>query len=1438
MSEKNVLKPDYLFEVSWEVCNKIGGIYTVISTKALSLSNELKDNYICIGPDVWKETHLNPEFEEDKFLFRSWRKHAEKQGLHFRIGRWNIPGNPIAILVDFTPLFSSKDKIFTDFWLKFGLNSLSGQWDYTEPAMFGYAAGQIIESFYEYNLTSRDRIIAHFHEWMTGTGVLYVKDKLPQVGTVFTTHATTIGRSISGNNLPLYKEMHLIDADRKANELGVTSKHSLEKIAAENADSFTTVSELTKNECAHLLGKTPDVVTPNGFDDSFVPSDEQFEAKRQKARNALLKVARGLLNQNLPDNTLLVANSGRYEFKNKGIDLFIDALGELNRKNPDRNLVAFILVPANQSGVRPDVVKRIENPDYNNPLSAEYSTHVMVDEAYDPSLRRIRENNLTNGTNDKVKIIFIPAYLNGSDGALNLNYYDTLIGLDLTVFPSYYEPWGYTPLESLAFYIPTITTSLAGFGLWVNSLFGNAQPSVEVIERNDDNDKIVAAQLSATLLRFLKEYQYSTHKGLALGEELSIEQVKAMWHTDGNLDLRQKAFLITRTALWKNLIRNYFISFNIALEKTQAREHLFRDKKQPIKAAEFTSAKIEKPKWKKVLVEVNIPEKFADLQRISRNLWWCWNYEATELFQMIDPQLWEKSEKNPIRMLENITLEQYNELDKNQEFIEKYNKVVADFNAYMDATDHKKGKQIAYFSMEYGLHESIKIYSGGLGVLAGDYLKQASDDNVNMVGIGLLYRYGYFTQNLSISGDQLATYSPHNFTYMSAQPVRNENGEWVKISIAFPGRTLHAKIWRIDVGRIPLYLLDTDIPENGSFDRVITHQLYGGDWENRFKQEFLLGIGGIRLLDALNLNPQVYHLNEGHAAFAGLERLRKLVQDEQLAFYEAIEVVRATSLFTTHTPVPAGHDHFSEDMLRTYMPHYAERLTIGWDTFMNLGKMHEDNPNEHFSMSVLATKLAAEVNGVSRIHGRVSQDMFKDMYPGYFANENHIGYVTNGVHYQTWTAKVWQELYKNTFGENFISDCANTAIWEKIYQVKDETIWDLRKQQRKALVSYIKERLLANMTRRQETPNKIFKTIESLDENALTIGFARRFATYKRAHLLFNDLERLSRIVNKEGMPVQFIFAGKAHPADKAGQDLIKNIVDISKRKEFNGKVIFLEDYDMELGRMLTQCVDIWLNTPTRPLEASGTSGQKAVLNGVMNFSVLDGWWAEGYLPEAGWAIKEEKTFDNQLFQDELDAETIYTTFENEIIPLFYNRNQEGIPVEWVKYVKKCIAAIAPVFTNKRMLDDYIAQYYNKIIDRHNLFTASHYAVAREFAEWKSQVIRGWDSIEVVKKDVINTADQSLMLGELFKAEISIDLNELANSDFGIEVVFMEQTFDNTMEIASVYQMEQTAIKDKTVTFKCEIPVHKAGIFNYAFRMFPKHPNMAHRQDFSLVKWL
>jgi glycogen phosphorylase/synthase len=1424
MSETKKLKPDYLFEVSWEVCNKVGGIYTVISTKAPTIVGELKNNYIMIGPDVWKETQDNPEFSEDKFLYRSWREEAEKLGLRFKIGRWNIAGNPVAILVDFTPYFAIKDKIFAEFWENYKLDSLQGQWDYVEPAMFGFAAAKIIESFYEFNISGRDKVVAQFHEWMTGTGILYLKTHIPQVGTVFTTHATAIARCIAGNGLPLYKNLESYDADILARDFNIVSKQSLEKISAQEADGFTTVSEITNRECKQFLGKAADVITPNGFDTSFVPEEKVFDDKRNEAREKLFEVAEALLNQHLDRDSMLVCVSGRYEFRNKGIDLFVDSLGQLNQKaDQKKDIIAFIMVPGNQSGPRKDVYDRLGKPNFDLPLQYEFLTHYLHDPDHDPVLKRIHERGITNAAGSKIKIVFVPSYLNGTDGIFNKHYYELLIGFDVTVFPSYYEPWGYTPMESLAFHIPSITTTLAGFGTWVRNHYGKLEEGVFVIDRDDDNDEFVVDQITGALSRCLQRSAPEKKKSKA------------------------KAFEISQAVLWSNFAQHYFEVYDKTLKEVTKREHLFLKKQLPEQTTILRPAQGSKPSWKKVLVKSEYPEGLSELVKLAKNLWWTWNHEAVELFEMANAELWEKSLHNPIAMLESLSYEQLLELEKNNSFRQNMSAVYAKFDEYLKKGCDKKSPVIAYFSMEYGLHDSLKIFSGGLGVLAGDYMKEASDSNVNIVGVGLLYRYGYFTQHLSLNGEQMEGYYPQRFSHLPLHPVRvydendngsNGNGTWMKIRIALPGRTLFAKVWRVDVGRTPLYLLDSDIDENSDEDRFITHRLYGGEWENRLKQEIVLGVGGIRLLDAVGIKPDLFHCNEGHAAFIGIERLRKLVQEEFFTFYEALEIVRASSLFTTHTPVPAGHDEFSEDLLRTYIPHYADRLNISWDTFMNLGRAKENDPGEKFSMSVLALKLSQEVNGVSKIHGRVSREMFKHMWDGYFRDELHIGYVTNGVHYPTWAAKNWKQLYNAEFGEGFNGDQSNAEYWKKIFNVPDEQIWKIKQERRSELISFVKKRLLESLERRQENPKTIIELQDALDENALTIGFARRFATYKRAQLIFKNLEKLARIVNNPDKPVQFIFAGKAHPADGAGQDLIKYIVETSKKKEFLGKIIFLENYDMEIASRLVQGVDIWLNTPTRPLEASGTSGQKAVMNGVMNFSVLDGWWAEGYTDKAGWALKEETTFISPQYQDELDAETIYDLLEDDIVPMFYGRDKNGIPSKWISFIKNTVADVAPRFTTKRMLDDYIGQYYNKLYERTCLLKENDFDQVKKISTWKKKIIRGWNSIEVLSVSVPDSSKHAFKLGEKFVAEISLKLNELSPEDVGVEVIFGRKEMDEVKNYIYKNEMRIISSDNDQVSYKTEIFVTQSGVFDYAFRMFPKNPMLPHRMDFYLIKWI
>ncbi len=853
-------------------------------------------------------------------------------------------------------------------------------------------------------------------------------------------------------------------------------------------------------------------------------------------------------------------------------------------------------------------------------------------------------------------------------------------------------------------------------------------------------------------------------------------------------------------------------------------------------AANLNQNRHNDPQWRSVIVQSTFPKNLQNLSVLANNLWWTWNYEAMELFQEIDEKLWAKTQ-NPIAVLKGISAERLSQLEKDQDFIDRYNSVLKKYNDYMSVQPDEKTPRIAYFSMEYGLDDSLKIFSGGLGILAGDYLKEASDTNTNMVAVGFLYKYGYFKQTLSLEGDQIAEYNPQNQSELPISPVVDANGNRVMIQVGMPGRLMHAQIWLVKVGRIKLYLMDTDISENRDDDKGCTHALYGGDNENRLKQEMLLGIGGVRLLEAVGEKCDLFHCNEGHAAFINLERLRTLIKHENCSFPKALEIVRASSLYTTHTPVPAGHDSFPEGLMMTYLGQFPERLGLNWNEFMNLGRMYPDNNGEFFSMSHFAICTSCGINGVSRLHGLVSQKMFKNLWPGYTVDESPIGYVTNGVHYGTWTAKIWQKLYKETFGEEFLENKSDASYWNKIYSVADEKIWKIRQAQREKLITYAKEALRKSWTDKFEDPKKIVRVTQTLNKNVLTIGFARRFATYKRAYLLFSNLERLSKIVNNPDYPVQFVFAGKAHPADKPGQDIIKEIVRISKLPEFLGKIVFLENYDMNLAKQLVQGVDIWMNTPTRPLEASGTSGMKAVMNGAMNFSVLDGWWCEGYREGAGWALPEKRTYQNQDMQNKLDSEMIYTILENEIVPLFYERGVDDVPHAWIQYFKKCVAEIAPEFTTKRMIDDYKEHFYNKLGERAAILKKDNYKLVDELVSWKQKVAEVWDQIYVESVE-IDKSNEPFKLGEPYNGTIKVDLKGLKPEDINFEFILTEQNEAEEREIVKCHPFTFSAMEGNLAVYTLATTPNRSGIFNYGIRMYPSNKNLPYRQDFSYVRWI
>jgi starch phosphorylase len=842
------------------------------------------------------------------------------------------------------------------------------------------------------------------------------------------------------------------------------------------------------------------------------------------------------------------------------------------------------------------------------------------------------------------------------------------------------------------------------------------------------------------------------------------------------------------------------------------------------------------PQWRTLTVKATLPDELNCLNEIAHNMWWVWNHEARDLFRELDVDIYHETRHNPVMLLERLTYKRKEEILKDKDLMKRIKDVNAKFRKYMDVEPDTSRPSVAYFCMEYGIHSALKIYSGGLGMLAGDYVKEASDSNVDMCAVGFLYRFGYFTQSLSMDGQQIANYEAQNFNSLPIERQLDSDGNPLVIDVPYNNIEVHAYVWRVNVGRVKLYLLDTDNELNSDFDKPITHNLYGGDWENRLKQEILLGIGGMLLLKKLGIKKDIYHCNEGHAALCNLQRLCDYVQ-EGLTFNQALELVRASSLYTVHTPVPAGHDYFDEGLFGKYMGGYPSKLGITWDEFIGMGRTNPDDHGERFCMSTFACNTCQEVNGVSMLHGWVSQKMFAPIWKGYYPEENHVGYVTNGVHLPTWVATGWlTNIYEKYLDPAFMSDQSNEARWQGIYNCPDDVLWKTRLLMKKNLTFYLEKQFSATWLKRQNDPSRITKLAQHFNPNALIIGFCRRFATYKRAHLLFTDLNRLSQIVNNPERPVIFLFAGKAHPADGAGQGLIKRIFEISQLDEFQGKVVFVEDYDFLLARRLVSGVDIWMNTPTRPMEASGTSGEKAEMNGVVNLSVKDGWWLEGYREGAGWALTEKRTYQNQGYQDRLDAATIYGLLENEIIPLYYNKDKNGISKGWLKVVRNSIAQIAPHYTMKRQLDDYYEKFYNKEAKRFKEIAKDNYKLAKDIAQWKEVVAERWDAISMVSCswDFPATGAET---GQKYHLQYVINEQGLEDA-VGLEKVDIYTDKNGEERIFHVEPLKLTGRDGNNYTFEAELAPQQSGNYRSAVRMYPKNKNLPHRQDFCYVRWL
>ncbi|WP_448338960.1 alpha-glucan family phosphorylase [Desulfovibrio piger] len=1405
-----------LFEVSWEVCNKVGGIYAVVSSKILEALAAFGENYFLLGPDLGN----NPDFEEtDEPCWQELRQETDRRNLSCRFGRWNIPGRPKVILVGYRDRYDQSQLLFS-LWNRYGVDSISGGWDYVEPVMFSTACGEVIEAACKaLHIPADGPALAHFHEWMCGGGLLYLKTNAPYVGTVFTTHATMLGRSMAGSGFDIYKQMHQINPKHEAGAYNITAKCSMETASAREADCFTTVSRITADEAGVFLGRTPDVLTLNGLDLRVIPDYSRDRSLAAASRQRLLEAAGRLLRRRLPEDTRVFLVSGRYEYHNKGIDVFLDALGMVNTalSQSQSNVLALCAVMGGHSGVNADAVS---GDPAKLPGQGGFwiSSHHVYNQPNDPILNACQRLGLDNRPENHVQVIFDPALLDGKDGFLNMRYEEVLAACDLGVFPSWYEPWGYTPQESAAHAVPTVTTDLSGFGIWVRSSQRDKNGVTIICRRQTSYDE-TAASLRDVLLQYA-----------SLPEEQMQEHRHMVRH-------------VAEGCSWEQFFPYYVQAYGLALDKARQRSS------QPaggsttltrVLAATMSTT----PNLHSFTALTSLPPAIGRLRELAHNLWWSWHPECHYLFSALNEEEWERSNHNPIATLEKATRARLIIVAHEQSYLRLYNQTMAAFDAYMAEAPQSFGpltpqQPLAYFSTEYGLSECLPIYSGGLGVLSGDHLKSASDLNIPLVAVGLLYKNGYFRQIIDKNGDQTPVYPENDFATLPIEQVKDQDGKPREIYLQMPGRRLHVQIWLVRVGRINLYLLDTNLPSNTAEDRKITARLYEADRDIRLRQEILLGRGGVSMLRALDIRPAAYHMNEGHSAFLIFERIRLLMQENGLSFEEAGEVVRGSTLFTTHTPVDAGNERFSLESMEAYFKPYIQTVGISWQTLVNMGRF-EGSERNVFEMTVLALKYSMKANGVSALHGVVSRHMWQEGWQGVPVAEIPIFSVTNGIHVPSYAGPAMRPLLQKHLGEGWQELTPDDQKWTRIADIPDADLWTARQTQKKHLLEAIRSSLPEFFKKFAIPYEKQQEMTSRLTPETLVIGFARRFAPYKRATLLFADVDRLARILEKSGQPVIFVFAGKAHPADGQGIGLIRELFQHMLSPRFFGKIFFIEDYSLAVSRLMVQGCDVWLNNPRRPYEACGTSGQKVAVNGGLNLSVADGWWCEGYNGTNGWTIgplvakgslgPEQSDYD--------DAASLYFLLEDKVIPLYFERDADNRPHNWLLRVRKAMQTLIAQYSSHRMLRDYLSDYYIPAATSHQEIRSNHYALARHLSQWKQDVNVRFGSVQMDTIRSEGIKEDSLLDGQSLHVAVTVHPGSMKLDELLVQLVAGPgdgSTFTETPDVVEM-QPESEGV-DGTMTFVCTYTPSRSGIHVYGVRVMPCTEGLSSPLETRLVLW-
>jgi len=1315
-------RPKVLFEVSWEVAHKIGGIYTVLVGKAPYLTARKDQSYLLIGPygpqrTRWQET---PLFEE-------WRAYFQQEkGYTVHAGYWQAGDQALTtLLVDFYPLVGRKDTLFAQLWEDYGVDSLWGGWDYIEPALFGYAAGEVIASFCDFYYGEEVEALAHFHEWLTGAGILYLRKAAPHLSTLFTTHATVAGRAAGGQLLPLEGLAAWLQ------ERGLQSKHSLERAAWQQADATTTVSPLTSREAAHYLGHAADILTPNGWDPPSALPVEQ-------ARHWLSQLAR---QWNVQKPVFWLLHSGRPELANKGTLTLLEAL-ERYRQAPD---------PDHVLGVIFALPTEVEKP-APSPTGPLWISHTLRSPQADFLYSRLQAWNLQ--PHEPIRLAYLPVYLEGNDGVVNLPYYALLSAVDASAFPSRYEPWGYTPQESLGLGTPTASSRQSGFGQWMES---QGTPLSESLFLVDYEKPDPAGQLLSWLYRRVRANPAARQK------------------------LRSEARHLAQATRWVRFLPFYEQAYEVARAKARARLSYRKPPPSPPSATSLV--------WHRAFFTPVLPEPLQPLRALAYNLWWTWHPEAQALFAQIAPTAWE-THQNPVWLLNHLPSSTWEALSQDSTFLAHLQEVYQRFQTYLQAPPQADRPTVAYLCMEFGLARCLPFYAGGLGVLAGDYLKEASDAGYPMIGIGLLYRKGYFTQRLSPEGDQIAESPTLRFTDLPIEPVRQPDDRWLRLRLPLGSQTLYLKVWRLHVGRVPLYLLDADLPENPEPLRTLTHHLYPAPAEERLRQEIVLGFGAQALVEALGLSVDLFHYNEGHAAFHALAHWAHW-RKAGLSVQAALERVRAATLFTTHTPVPAGHDAFSAELLRPYLEAFVtQEIGLSWESFWALGQMPSDE--SRFSLSAFCVRLAARTNAVSQLHGQVSREMFASLYPGYRPAEVPIEGLTNGVHQATWQAPEWR-----------VSPSTAAALWETHQTLK------------KRLLAYLQWRIL-----QAPWPIAYLKAAQaffaSMDENTLLLGFARRLAIYKR-HLLLLEAEEFAQLLKEA--PVRLLLAGKAHPYDEAGKAVLKTLWAKLNRPPFQGKVLFLPDYDLELAHRLISGVDLWLNLPVYGQEASGTSGMKAALNGVLHLSLPDGWWAEVDAEAAGgWTVPPCPTQDPAI-RDAWEAVQTVFVLREAVLPTYLRRTAQGLPADWIDRMKKAQAYVATHFTTSRMLQDYVHRLYQPLAQRQRKLLGQEGSFQARQALLEA-VEQAWPALTVKRLLIPPFEERAQPAGAPFSMGIEVDPGTLPPEALRAEALFADlsgklHTFPLPLQQPHFYA--------------AELQLPDPGVYQCAIRLYAWDPYLEER---------